>query len=88
MAGRQENKTITIGPDRGEPDPDIVVGQRKKPDSGQFRLQVDRQTKASYMTLEAAEAAGLVIKKAHPIVQVTVHDATTGVNKIIELQNR
>ena len=29
-----------------------------------FRLQVDRQTKAAYATLEAAEAAGLAIKRA------------------------
>jgi len=51
----------------------------------QFRLQVDRQTKASYATYEAAEAAGLVVKQNHPIVHVAVYDAKAGVNKIIEL---
>ena len=47
--------------------------QGKQPE-GRFRLQVDRQTKATYATLEAAEAAGLAIKKSHPIVCVGVYD--------------
>ena len=61
------------------------LGQRGRREMGQFRLQVDRQTKGSYETYEAAEKAGLVIKKGHPILHVTVYDATEGVNKIIEL---
>jgi hypothetical protein len=59
--------------------------QRRKPDVGQFRLQVDRQTKASFATYEAAEAAGLVIKSKHPVVRVAVYDAVESVNRIIEL---
>lgn len=51
----------------------------------QFRLQVDRQTKASYATYEAAEAAALAVKQNHPIVQVAIYDAKAGVNKVIEL---
>ena len=31
-----------------------------------FASKVDRQTKQSYTTYEAAEAAGLAIKKAYP----------------------
>ena len=46
---------------------------------------MDRQTKESYATYEAAEAAGLAIKKRHPIVQVAVHDTAKGERKIIEL---
>ena len=61
------------------------LGQRGRPEMGQFRLQVDRQTKSSYETYEAAEKAGLVIKKGHPILYVTVYDAVEGSNKIIEL---
>ena len=34
---------------------------------------------------EAAEKAGLGIKKEHPILQVAVYDGVEGVNKIIEL---
>ena len=40
-----------------------------------FRLQVDRQTKAAFDTLSEAEKAGQDIKKAHPLVQVSVYDA-------------
>ena len=60
-------------------------GQRRRPEKGPFRLQVDRQTKESYATHEEAEAAGLAIKKRHPIVQVTVFDSVKGERKIIEL---
>jgi hypothetical protein len=63
-----------------------LLGQRKRPEKGQFHLQVDRQTKTSYATYEVAEGAGLVIKKGHPIVQVAVYDAVAGVKKIIKLQ--
>jgi len=62
-----------------------LFSQRRKPDVGQFRLQVDRQTKASFTTYEAAEEAGLVIKKGHPVVRVAVYDAVECVNRIIEL---
>ena len=53
-------------PEESVPEP---VTQRKRVDSGRFRLQVDRQTKASYATYEAVEKAGLGIKKEHPILQ-------------------
>jgi hypothetical protein len=65
-------------------DTPMVPAPREQPEN-QFRLQVDRQTKASYATYEAAEAAGLVVKQNHPIVHVAVYDAKAGVNKVIEL---
>jgi hypothetical protein len=71
-------------PNLDEPAPESF-GQRKRPEQGQFRLQVDRQTKASYETNEAAEEAGLAIKKGHPILHVEVFDAAAGVSKVIEL---
>jgi len=52
---------------------------------GRFRLQVDRQTKSTYATLEAAEAAGIAIKKSHPLVHVGIHDGLESVNKVIQL---
>ena len=39
-----------------------------------FRLQVDSQTKASFATLDEAENAGRAIKKAHPVVHVSIYD--------------
>jgi hypothetical protein len=61
--------------------------QRKQPE-GRFRLQVDRQTKAAYSTFAEAEAAGTVIKKTHPILQVAVYDHAESVNKIIQLPEK
>ena len=61
------------------------LGRRKRPEQGRFHLQVDRQTKASYETNEAAEEAGLAIKKRHPILHVEVFDAVARVSKLIEL---
>ena len=81
---RRESKTMTLTPDPEEPVEDAVT-QRRRPDSGRFRLQVDRQTKESYATYEAAEAAGLAIKKAYPILHVAVYDSVDGVTKTIEL---
>ena len=62
------SKMLTKELDAEEPAQELF-SQRRKPDVGQFRLQVDRQTKASFPTFEAAEQAGLVIKKAHPVVR-------------------
>jgi hypothetical protein len=59
--------------------------QRRRPDLLQFRLQIDRQTKASYDSFEAAEQAGIAIKTGHPVVQVAIYDVIAGVNRIIEL---
>jgi hypothetical protein len=84
MAAQKGTRTITLGPDHQEPAPEFF-GQRKRPEQGQFQLQVDRQTKASYTTCEAAEAAGLAIKKTYPLLQVIVHDAAEGAHKTIEL---
>ena len=80
---RQGTKTITIA---SQPDDTVqeLVTQRKRPDSGRFRLQVDRQTKGSYATYETAEAAGIPIKKDYPMLEVAVYDSVESVHKIIE----
>jgi hypothetical protein len=84
MISRPRTRTFNKGSDDGDSAAPAPAGQRRQPDS-QFRLQVDRQTKSSYDTFEAAERAGLVIKQAHPILQVAIYDAVGSVNKIIEL---
>ena len=78
---RQGTKTITSEPDDTVQE---LLTQRKRPDSGRFRLQVDRQTKGSYATYEAAEAAGMMIKKDYPMLEVAVYDSVASVHKIIE----
>jgi hypothetical protein len=84
VAAREGTKTPTMGPVVAEPAAELFT-QRKRPETGRFRLLVDRQLKGSYTTSEAAEVAGLAIKQGYPIVQVAVYDAVDGINKAIEL---
>ena len=59
--------------------------QKRRPEAGRYRLQVDRQTKATYTTFEAAEAQGLIIKKKFAQVQVAIYDIQASSNTILEL---
>jgi hypothetical protein len=67
------------------PESDERLSQRKRPETGRYLLQVDRQTKASYPTAETAQAAGMAIKTSHPIVQVSVYDSVEYRNTLVEL---
>ena len=49
-----------------------------------FRLQVDRQIKATFTELGDAEKAGRDIKKAHPIVQVSIYDSEEGKQTVLD----
>jgi hypothetical protein len=85
---RQSTKTITMPSATMASAPEESVPERvtqHKAEGGRFRLQVDRQTKGSYATYEAAEKAGLEIKKEHPKLQVAVYDRVESLNKIIEM---
>jgi hypothetical protein len=66
-------------------EPDEVFSQRKRPERGRYLLQVDRQTKSSYQTSEAAHAAALAIKTAYPIVQVSVYDGIDNTHTMVEV---
>jgi hypothetical protein len=62
-----------------------AISQRKRPERGRFLLQVDRQSKGSYTTAEAAHAAALVIKKGYPIVQVSIYDSVDNTHTLVEV---
>jgi hypothetical protein len=83
MSVRLGARSKSPAPESETPAP--AVSQRKTVDAGQFRLQVDRQTKASFETYEAAQEAGFAIKKGYPILQVAIVDAKAGVSQLIEL---
>jgi hypothetical protein len=94
MAVREGTKSLSKGVDLPknnlelmDPPPELFT-QRKRPERGRYLLQVDRQTKSSYAKSEDAEAAGMVIKTGHPIVQVAVYDAIDCVNKMLELPEK
>ena len=54
---------------------EVLNMSQKRPAMERYRLQVDRQTKASFPTQALAEKAGSTIKKAHPQVHVSIYDA-------------
>lgn len=55
-----------------------------RPKDERYLLQVDRLTKFSYGTLEAAEKAGREIKKNHPIVKVSIYDSAESTNIAVD----
>ena len=82
MASRQMKMPVKDDSDKEAADE--VFSQRKRPERGRYLLQVDRQTKGSYTTSEAAQSAALAIKNAYPIVQVSVYDSVDNTNTILE----
>ena len=62
-----------------------VVTQRKRPERGRYLLRVDRQTKNSYTTSEAAQSAGLAIKTGYPVVQVSVYDSVQNTDTTLDV---
>ncbi len=59
------------------------IGQ-KKPLLHRYWLQVDRQTKNSYETLQEAETAAKTIKAAHPNLQVSIYDAENSQQTLVK----
>ncbi len=57
MASRQMKMPVTAKDD-SDKEVDDVFSQRKRPERGRYLLQVDRQTKGSYTTSEAAQIGG------------------------------
>ena len=80
MATRQIKMPVK---DSSEQEVEEVFSQRKRPERGRI-APVDGQTKGSYTTSETAQAAGLVIKKNYPIVQVSVYDSVDHSNTPVE----
>jgi hypothetical protein len=68
-----------------EKEVDEVFSQRVRPERGRYLLQVDRQTKGSYTTSEAAQSAALAIKTGYPIVQVSVYDSVECTHTMVEV---
>ena len=62
-----------------------VFSQLKRPESGRYLLQVDRQTKGAYKTSEAAQSAALEIKTGYPMVQVSIYDSVDNSHRLVEL---
>jgi hypothetical protein len=55
-----------------------------RPTEERFLLRVDGQIKSSFSSKEPAITAGNVIKKAYPVVMVTVVDSKDGTMEVIK----
>ncbi len=81
MASRQIKMPVK---DASDTEVEEAPSQRKRPETGRYLLQVDRQTKGSYKTSEAAQEAAVAIKKSYPIVQVSVYDSVEYTHTLVE----
>jgi hypothetical protein len=59
------------------------VGQAR-PTEERFLLRVDGQTKRSFSSKETAATAGAAVKKAYPVVMVTIVDTEDGTIEVIK----
>ena len=80
MAPRQIKMPGKVNSDK---EAEEVFSQRKRPERGRYLLQVDKQTKGSYKTSEAAQSAALAIKVAYPIVQVSIYDSVDNSTRLV-----
>ena len=82
MAQRQIKMPVKKDAER---EAEEVSAQSKRPEIGRYLLQVDRQTKGSYKTSEAAQSAALAIKTSYPIVKVSIYDSVNNSHTLVEL---
>jgi len=54
-----------------------------QPDTERYLLQIDRQTKRSFQTSEAAQAMALEIKARFPILQVSIYDSVSNSRTVV-----
>ena len=56
-----------------------------RPETERYLLQIDRQSKRSFKTPEAARMAALEIKSRFPALQVSIYDTVCGSRTMVEL---
>ena len=55
-----------------------------QPDTERYLLQIDRQTKRSFKTSEAAQAITPEIKARFPILQVSIYDSVSNSRTVVD----
>ena len=58
---------------------------QQQPDTERYQLQIDRQTKRSFKTSEAARSAALEIKSRFPALQVSIYDGVTKSRTMVDV---
>jgi hypothetical protein len=59
--------------------------RHQQPDTERYQLQIDRQTKRSFKTPEAALSAALEIKSHFPALQVSIFDSASKSRTMIDM---
>jgi hypothetical protein len=59
--------------------------QHPQPDRERYQLQIDRQTKRSFKTPEAARSAALEIKSRFPVLQVSIYDSVSKSRTMVDV---
>ena len=73
-------------PDRSSDQDELVPPKgQTRPVEQRFLLKVDGQFKRSFGSEEAAKTAGIAIKKAYPVVVVTVVDSQEHNTEVIKV---
>ena len=57
---------------------------QSQPEPERYLLQIDRQSKRSFKTPEAARTAALEIKSRFPTLQVSVYDTLSGSRTMVD----
>ena len=55
------------------------------PDTERYLLQIDRQTKRSFKTAEAARSAALEMKARFPTLQVSIYDGVSKSRTVVDV---
>ena len=58
--------------------------QQPQPETDRYHLQIDKQTKRSFKTPEAARSVALEIKSRFPILQVSIYDSVSKSRTVID----
>jgi hypothetical protein len=72
----------------GKESSEEASSQRKQTEAGRYLLEVDRQTKGSFVTFEAARSAAMQIKTGFPILQVSIYDSVSRSHTLVDLPAR
>jgi hypothetical protein len=73
-------KKINMPPKEAVVEEAPVRRGQQRPTQERYLLQVDRQTKRSFSDVEEAQKAGEAVKKAFPMVMVSVYDTAESVS--------
>jgi len=65
--------------------PEEDRSRQQQPDTERYQLQIDRQTKRSFKTSEAARSAALEIKSRFPSLQVSIYDGVAKSRTMVDV---